>query len=156
MGGVREGSVPGKGYETYSSHVRGPTSISISDSVSLALCPLLLPPYWSVSDMSDSREHSEELRSRDKAPPWPLPAPASLSSQIRGKVGRRRSVGRNCFNVLRIKNHYHQLYLANIIEIGWQRFVRFESQHIWFGKSWIILIFKCSHLFDNFQTSLCL
>ena len=58
---------------------------------------------WSLSDKSDSRLHSLADRRRDIPPRLrPAPAPASLSSQIRGSVGRNLSVGRNCFNVLQI------------------------------------------------------
>lgn len=83
---------------------------------------------WSLSDKSDSRLHSLADRRRDIPPRLrPPPAPASLSSQIRGSVGRNLSVGRNCFNVLQIiSDEYKYCLLLNI------------------------------YLFESFQTNLCL
>ena len=106
-----------------------PTSISMSDSVSLhsALWPGLKP--LSLSDSTLSRLHSEAdlslaMAARPREPGRP---PPSLSSQIRGSVGRNRSVGLNCFRVLN----------RNTIKI-WN----FPPSR--------------SHLFDSFQTSRCL
>jgi len=74
----------------------------MSDSVSLhsALWPGLKPP--SLSDSTLSRLHSEAdlslaMAARPREPGLP---PPSLSSQIRGRVGRSRSVGLSCFRVL--------------------------------------------------------
>ena len=80
------------------------TSISMSDSVSLLhsapLWPGLKPP--SLSDSTLSRLHSEADLSLAMAasPLEPGLWPPSLSSQIRGSVGRSRSVGLSCFRVL--------------------------------------------------------
>jgi len=74
----------------------------MSDSVSLhsALWPGLKPP--SLSDSTLSRLHSEADLSLAMAarPREPGLWPPSLSSQIRGRVGRSRSVGLSCFRVL--------------------------------------------------------
>ena len=103
----------------------------MSDSVSLhsTLWPGLKPP--SLSDSTLSRLHSEAdlslaMAARPREPGLP---PPSLSSQIRGRVGRSRSVGLSCFRVL-------TKYLK--------------------GKNLYDLTYSPSHLFDSFHTSLCL
>ena len=104
----------------------------MSDSVSLHSAPLwpgLKPP--SLSDSALSRLHSEADLSLAMAasPRAPGLWPPSLSSQIRGRVGRSRSVGLSCFRVLR-KEYFLCCFSFHFI--------------------------PRSHLFDSFQTSLCL